>query len=81
MISTHTREVAHLSTTMSDIPSATRKDPTEDVPMPSLNHAQGILESLRGLDRLDGRTLGLSFATNFAYWKLGRTYESFCDVG
>jgi hypothetical protein len=51
-----------------------------DVSMRSFNHAQGILESLRGLDQLDSRVLGLSVATNFAYWKLGEAYETFCEV-
>jgi hypothetical protein len=51
-----------------------------DVSMRSLNHAQGILESLRGLDKLDNRAIGLSVATNFAYWKLGTAYEVFCEV-
>jgi hypothetical protein len=51
-----------------------------DVSMRSVNHAQGILESLRGLDQLENRARGLSVATNFAYWKLGTAYEIFCEV-
>jgi hypothetical protein len=51
-----------------------------DVSMRSVSHAQGILESLRGLDKLDSRAMGLSVATNFAYWKLGMAYDAFCIV-
>jgi hypothetical protein len=80
MSPTHLREVHHPSKTTSKTTSEDQRDTTGDVGMPSLNHAQGILDSLRGIDRLDGRMLGLSVATNFAYWKLGRTYESFCEV-
>jgi hypothetical protein len=52
----------------------------EDVSMRSVSQAQGILESLQGLDKLEDRTLGLSVATNFAYWRLGVNYERFCEV-
>jgi hypothetical protein len=52
----------------------------EDVSMRSVSQAQGILEPLQRLDRLEDRTLGLSVATNFAYWRLGVNYERFCEV-
>jgi hypothetical protein len=80
MSPTHPREDFYPSETISNGTSEPPRDATGDVAMPSLSHAQGILDSLRGIDRLDGQVLGLSVATNFAYWKLGRTYESFCEV-
>ncbi len=53
----------------------------EDVAMASAGTAEGILYRFQDLQALEARSQTLSIATNWAYWRLGVSYQSFIDVG
>jgi hypothetical protein len=59
-------------------PDALRRD-GGDVVM-SVSEVKAIMEQLTVLRTLDERSTALSVAINFAYWKLGVSYQAFADV-
>jgi hypothetical protein len=65
-----------LSTVSCRTPSAS----AEDVAIASAGTAEGILYRFQDLQALDDRSQALSVATNWAYWRLGVSYQSFVDV-
>jgi hypothetical protein len=60
------------------LPDALRRD-IGDVEM-SVSEVKTIMQQLTVLRTLDERSTELSVATNFAYWKLGVSYQAFADV-
>jgi hypothetical protein len=46
----------------------------------SVSEVKAIMEQLTVLRTLDERSTALSGAINFAYWKLGFSYQAFADV-
>jgi hypothetical protein len=46
----------------------------------STSEVKGIMEQLKVLRTLDERSIALSVTTNFAYWKLGVSYQAFAHV-
>jgi hypothetical protein len=52
----------------------------EDVAIASAGTAEGILYRFQDLQALDNRSQALSVATNWAYWRLGVSYQTFVDV-
>ncbi len=52
----------------------------EDVAIASAGTAEGILYRFQDLQALEDRSQALSVATNWAYWRLGVSYQSFVDV-
>jgi hypothetical protein len=60
------------------LPDALRRDGGEVVM--SVSEVKTIMDQLTVLRTLDERCTVLSVATNFAYWKLGVSYQAFADV-
>jgi hypothetical protein len=46
----------------------------------SSSEVKGIMEQLEVLRTLDERSIALSAAIKFAYWKLGVSYQAFAPV-
>jgi hypothetical protein len=59
-------------------PDALRRDGGDEVM--SVSEVKAIMDQLTVLRTLDERSTALSVAINFAYWKLGVSYQAFADV-